>query len=364
MWLALVSLAYQTSKRSFCSTPPALFKFSNMLVAGRCSHLFRSFPKQPARQLACQPVSSGPVIKSSFHKRFHAASQRQSQFLDICLHNTHTVIAGLHSVTGLPWVLSLPLTGLLVRLIFITPLQLYSQKQLERQLALSPLIYAWSHIIRRRALSQHAAKGKAFFNNMVAVEFMKKTNELQKSMGVNRLGVLAPLLQFPIWLLFIETIRKMCGTHEGLLGLATRPFSNSEGDTAAGLASSVESTVVPLEPSMATEGALWFSDLLVPDPLLILPIILSASMFANISYQEKLSIKRHGDRSKWNKRVSRILKLVALAVVPLTLNVPSAMLVYWSSSALTALGQAVLMNHYFPIPPKITPCKPKRLRVF
>lgn len=269
------------------------------------------------------------------------------------------MIAGLHSVTGLPWVLSLPLTGLLVRLIFITPLQLYSQRQIERQLALQPLIHAWSHVIQRRVLSQHGAKGEDFYRTMVTAEVPKKTKELHKSLSVRGFGSMAPLLQFPIWLLFIETIRKMCGTHEGLLGLAARPFNESEADTANGAASTVGFNVVPLEPSMATEGALWFSDLLVPDPLLILPIVLSASMFANISYQEKQSMKRDGLRSKWNQRLSRILKLVALAVVPLTLNVPSAMLVYWSSSALTALGQAVLMNHFFPIPPKIKPCKPR-----
>lgn len=334
-----------------------------MLVAGRYSGLFRSFSKQPARQLAYQRLLSGPVIGSNFHRRFHAAPPRQSQFLDVCLHNSHTIIAGLHSVTGLPWVLSLPLTGLLVRLIFITPLQLYSQKQMERQVALSPLLYAWSYVIQRRILSQHGAKGEEFCKKLAAVEVAKKTKELQKSLGVSRLGSLTPLMQFPVWLLFIETIRKMCGTHEGLLGLATRPFSNSEEDTAVGPVSSMGSDVVPLEPSMATEGAFWFSDLLVPDPLLLLPIILSASMFANISYQEKLFIKRDGVRSRWNQRLSRILKLVALAVVPLTLNVPSAMLVYWSSSALTALGQAVLMNRYFPIPPKITPCKPNEASV-
>jgi len=328
-----------------------------MLVAGRYSRVFRSLPRRQARPFTCRQSSPGSVRSPYLHRSFHATPHHQSQFLDVCLHNTHTVIAGLHSLTGLPWVLSLPLTGLLVRLIFITPLQLYSQRQIERQLALQPLIYAWSHVIRRRVLILHGAKGEDFCRMTVAAEVLKKTKELHKSMSVRRSGSMAPLLQFPIWLLFIETIRKMCGTHEGLLGLAARPFGDSEADTAVGAASPVGSDIVPLEPSMATEGALWFSDLLVPDPLLILPVVLSASMFANISYQEKQSIKRDGLRSKWNQRLSRILKLVALAVVPLTLNVPSAMLVYWSSSALTALGQAVLINHFFPIPPKIRPCK-------
>lgn len=326
-----------------------------MLVADRYARLSKTFTKLPVSQIACKQTSP---ITSNFHRRFHATPQHRSQFLDVCLHNTHTVIAGLHSVTGLPWVLSLPLTGLLVRLIFITPLQLYSQKQIERQLALSPLIQAWGHVIQRRVLSEHGAKGEVFCKTMVTSEVAKKMKDLQTSMGISKFGSMVPLLQFPIWLLFIETIRKMCGTHEGLLGLATRTFSNSEGETADAIASTVGSDVVPLEPTMATEGALWFPDLLVPDPLLILPIILSASMFANISYQEKQSIERYGRRTKFNQRLSRVLKLVALAVVPLTLNVPSAMLVYWSSSALTALGQAIVMNRYFPIPPQIKPCKP------
>ena len=51
---------------------------------------------------------------------------------------------------------------------------------------------------------------------------------------------------------------------------------------------------VPLEDSLSTGGALWFSDLLAPDPFFILPTILSSAMFASIEVLLPASMSTRG----------------------------------------------------------------------
>ena len=155
-----------------------------------------------------------------------------------------------------------------------------------------------------------------------------------------------PLAQLPIWLTAIEAVRAMCGTRAGLLGMILR----SENAATAG---------VPTAPSLATEGILWFPDLLVPDPQLVLPFLLSGAVFLNLTHARS----GVGNQSVWQKRLHRSLMIVALALGPLTLQVPSAMLVYWISSSLLALLQAMILDRAMPMPPAIKPCDPmKRLK--
>jgi inner membrane protein COX18 len=282
-----------------------------------------------------------------------------TSILDICLQSTHTIISGLHDFTHLPWALSLPLTAILVRLVIATPLQWYVHHHVQRGLDILPLVHAWRYPIQRKVLAEHNHRGEAYCVKLANQEVKKKQSEIFKRFGLRRTAVLAPILQLPVWLLFVETIRRMCGTHEGLLGLVVKPFTSSIPTDTAVDAPIVESVAVPLEVSMGYEGALWFPDLLVPDPMLILPCVLSAALFANVSYNERRTIEGQGDlRSKFNIRITRILKTIALAALPLTLQLPSAMLVYWISSSVAALGQSFLFDRFLPYE-SIKPCKPE-----
>lgn len=212
-------------------------------------------------------------------------------------------------------------------------------------------------------------------------ELADKQTQIYKRWGCERWKPFLPLLQLPVWLVLVETIRRMCGTHKGLLGLVT-DWSSTGGDagkTAAasgtssdGLVQAVASVDVPLggleqlggdttaqsvlglEPSMATEGILWFTDLTAPDPMLILPFMLSASMLLNIFSKESNALP-YAQRSKGQQRLTRALAVVALAAGPLTLQLPSAILVYWISSGLLGYGQFVLLRHLMPMKAPITP---------
>ncbi|KAI4184216.1 MAG: hypothetical protein L6R41_004898 [Letrouitia leprolyta] len=180
----------------------------------------------------------------------------------------------------------------------------------------------------------------------------------------------------------------MCGTRGGLLGMLQDGLKKSVSDETVAddpnsvsessqwetifetsnsemappsvekvLADISEVSAVPIEPSLSTEGALWFPDLLVPDPHLILPFILSATMFANITYQERIAKKGSLTLGTFQRRLGNSFKIVVLAVGPLTLAVPSAIHVYWISSSAFALANNILLNWSSPI---VQPRKPKQ----
>ena len=332
-----------------------------MLLARQCVSSSHWLSKPLSTVSFVNRYHNSPIKSFTHIRQFHAAPRHQSQILDTCLEHTHTMIAGLHTFTGLPWALSLPLTAFLVRVIFITPLQIFSQKSMNHQIALLPLQHAWMQIIYRRAHTKHGVHGEKVVKRMAFQEMKGKKREIERAMGIKRLPRLVPLLQLPIWLLCIETIRRMCGTHEGLLGLITKSFETTETNDAIADASFSKQVSVPIEPSMASEGALWFPDLLVPDPWLLLPVMLSVSLLANISHADyQQGLRSGGKRSKFGTRLSRTLKLVALAAFPLTLHMPSAMLLYWISSSVTAFLQGLFVNYLLPLPPRVIPCKPRQ----
>ncbi|MCJ1321946.1 hypothetical protein MMC15_007291 [Xylographa vitiligo] len=228
---------------------------------------------------------------------------------------------------------------------------------MRRQFALQPLLSAWGSLMARRTGQEHGTRSAAYRDKKIKKELQEKRLEIYQRHGIIRGMFLAPLISFPVWLVFMETIRRMCGTQEGLLGLIAKAFDQPKGDEAAVAFPPVQVDVIStyIEPSMAFEGALWFPDLLVPDPMLILPFALSACFFATIMQQDRRVINRNGVLSKWHTRRSRIAKCVVLAIGPLTLHLPSAMLIYWMASSLTVLGQTMLLESVLPIPPAVLP---------
>jgi len=166
-----------------------------------------------------------------------------------------------------------------------------------------------------------------------------KREELYKRWGCSLWKSYLPLAQLPIWLVAIETVREMCGAGQGLLMA-----------TFGGLPESL--TAVPSEPSLAHEGMLWFPDLIVSDPHLALPFILSGVMLLNIGkFKEGQSIGQ--------RRFTRFLRVLALAIGPIMLQMPSAMLLYWISSAGFGYIQALVLDRVMPMKPTVVPCKSK-----
>lgn len=309
----------------------------------------------PVWSRVCNRISTNG--SSPLNRSFHSTPKANFPILDNCLSHTHSIITGLHSVTGLPWIATLPLLAVLVRTVLVTPLSIGRHTRSERWLAAQPILQAWRHVLQRKIMEENGTRGPAVCSKLLVYELNTKRKTVYKSMGIKLWPALAPLAQLPIWLLIIETLRRMCGTHEGLLGLLSKSLKSSDDtDTVA----TISPSVIPIEDSLATEGGLWFTDLLAPDPMLILPFALSGTIFANIYYQERQNSLADITPGKWGTRFSRTMKLLALAIGPLTLHLPSAMLLYWLSSAASAMVHNVMMDKYMPRSRGVSPCKPKQ----
>lgn len=310
------------------------------------------------------------VISSSIWYRPHTpARQAQRLFtarslLDSAVFTTHSVLDGIHATTGLPWVLSLPLSALIVRVVVAGPLVIYARRVTERQLALSPLLQAWAHQIQRQVgvEGRAAALMPLDFDRRIQKAVRRKQWELFQRWHCGRWRLMAPLGQFPVWLIVVETIRRMCGAGKGLLGWLmgkdTIAVDVDRGEVLADL-SMDRGNIVGINESLSREGALWFQDLLAPDPLLFLPFILSGTLLTHTFIGKKTILKMQ-EQSTIQRRLSNSGKVLALVVGPVALQVPSAILVYWISSSFFAMCQTVLLDKIMPIQPLVPPVKKER----
>ena len=296
------------------------------------------------------------VIPTTSNRSFHASPQRR--FIAECIDQTQTLIVSLHGASGLSWAATLPLTAMLIRLGLLGPLATYAHVKANQRRELQPLMYAWQHAIRRNVFKKYSARGPAECHKMASKQLYAKGRQIRKEMGVQIWKSSLSWLQLPVFLVAIESIRKLCGTHGGLLALMMkRPAETASRDDIlqdVGNASSYE-----LKESLADEGALWFPDLTVADPMLIMPFMLSGCLFANILFHERRATATGIVPGKWQLRLQHTMKIIALAIGPATLGVPSAMLIYWITSSICALGQNVFLQWYMPGKPLVTPCKPR-----
>lgn len=292
-----------------------------------------------------------------FHQRtFHVTSP--SRILDESFAITHSILTSFHTATGTPWVSTLPLAALIVRSFIIGPLSIYSQIIGQRRMALQPLQHAWVHLVRRKIFEKYAALGPIECNKLSKTEIAIKVAEIHERHGTQVWKGLVPYLQIPVFLIIIETLRKMCGTHAGLLGLLARSSTVPDDKVESITSDQIEHVSIPVEQSFTIEGALWFPNLLVPDPMFVLPFILSGSLLANIFYHSRQA----KSSNIWQRRINNTFKIMALAIGPLTLQVPSAMLVYWISSSAFALGHSMFLHKLIPRRSPVSPCKPQQER--
>lgn len=286
-------------------------------------------------------------------RHFHAS--RPNQLINEAVVLAHDLLDGVHSVTGLPWAASIPLTAILVRLTIATPLQIWSVSNARKIQKLSPLMVAWGKLYQGSVLNAARANGLYISPGVAQTQanmlFEKKRKAMYKRWKVLWWTRYMPLLQLPVWLAMMESIRRMVGMSGGLLSIVQGWVEGSP--TAPN---------IPVVQSFSTEGALWFTDLLAADPYGALPVILSAAVFTNVTWGWKVKTpeeiaKMHFRRQRILARVSGILKrsfqFSALLLWPVMTysEIPAGMLIYWISSTVFATAQTQII-------PKVLPGKP------
>ncbi|KAK4455108.1 mitochondrial inner membrane protein OXA1L [Podospora aff. communis PSN243] len=320
------------------------------------------------------PLHSHTQIQS--RRPFSAVSA-----LETTLTTTQHLFTELHNITGTPWYLTIPLIALSINLVTRFPLSIYARRVAVRRAKLTPLFQAWAIKHARDitfepkfAVSQKARHAE------IASRTKQTGKRIFKAWGVQRFKDFSPLGFFPVWLLGIESIRRLCGGPRGLIGtLVLGPdeatttatgdaiSASSDPADAASVAEITQDIVSSgADPSLATGGCLWFPDLMVADPLHILPLALSAVLVLHILPKSQAGIQRvFGlDRtsnqvveSQNPQRLTRAFLIMAVAIGPVTMDLPAALHLYWLSSATLTLIQTEVLAKLMPIPKqKVNPC--------
>lgn len=327
------------------------------------------------------------------------------------VHGTEDAILALHSASGLPWAATIPLVALAVNAVFRLPLSAYTQRVVQRRARVAPLLRAWRQrvdadvVVTERREPKDASK-----------EVERRMRVIQKRvyrhLGLAQWKLFLNLLSFPVWLVAIEAIRRICGGQTGLLGRllagdpseATTTAAEAAGTTAdtavssgagAGLetaaftTSQAASQAAPgaagflqpaqgiADPSLMTEGALWFPDLTAADPYLILPFALVGMLTVNLLPRNQEA--RNAIFGAWTppaqqlpgamppsprQRMSRGLLRGVIYCMPLgglvIMDMPAALHLYWLSSAAAHWAFSRALRAAMPAGDDAEPPKPCR----
>ena len=291
------------------------------------------------------------------HRKFQSRKYNSTaqQVLDVALYLPHELLQTVHSI-GFSWAAALPISALLVRACIYFPLfGLPAHRLNQRRIEALPLKQGWSHAaqisIKKDVLlkkSKNTKDLRRLANRSAKIRHLV----VDRDFNIGLLAGLRPMLQFPIFYTFAEIIRRMAGAPSSLLGLIFQHMPDStEGlDGSESMFGSVTTHNAYLEPTMASEGILWFKNLAVADPTHNLSFIVSATTFGYVWWST------HDSRSPRLNVLRVILLSGAVLIAPLTLNLPSAVLLFWLSSTTGAILQTILLNQLYPLPNAITKC--------
>ncbi|XP_003741477.1 mitochondrial inner membrane protein OXA1L [Galendromus occidentalis] len=216
----------------------------------------------------------------------------------------------LHSA-GLPWWAAIALTTVVMKTLMI-PLAVKAQRNATVMNNYMP------------ELQRHQLKLREARESGDILEASKAGNELAKftkEKNVNPLSSLVPvLIQGPVFISFFIALRKMAN--------------------------------LPME-SMKTGGLYWFSDLTVPDPYYVLPLVTCTTVL--VMFETGADGATRADNMR---NMKYVLRAVPFLMFPFTMGFPAAVLTYWTTSNFFALAQTTILRRpgvraMFNIPPLV-----------
>ena len=292
---------------------------------------------------------------------FHATSS--CSFVDIYT-PAHSILEYNHFI-GLPWAVAIPVTAGIVFSFTGLPIAYYIHKILQRQRNLDPQLVELRLKLQNQIMREDAHRTAAEREKRLDDLFLNSCTTLRKSHNCQHWKLWLVFTKFPIWYVMMETIRRMTGTEEGFVGLVRSVMGKQD-------SSGFSEPSAFVDPSLAAEGVLWFTNLQSADPYLILPFILSAMLFRRARYgggsidvvfKPRLEdiAKEHAkdpetpNLRKKELRRQRIAEVLALATGPATLQFPSAMLLYWIITIAAQDGAVFELRRWIPIRDHRTP---------
>ncbi|XP_033853863.3 mitochondrial inner membrane protein OXA1L [Acipenser ruthenus] len=202
------------------------------------------------------------------------------------------ILECLHLNLGLPWWGAIVVGTVLARCL-VFPVIVKGQREAAK---LNNHLPEMTKLTNRMNEAKHSGNkfdfSKAYSDMMI----------FQKKHDINPFrGFLVPLVQAPIFISFFIALRKMA--------------------------------YLPV-PSMQSGGLWWFTDLTLSDPLYILPLAVTGTMFAIIELGAESGVDNPNLRAM--KTVFRVMPFV---ILPLTISFPTAIFTYWMTSNVFSLAQ-------------------------
>lgn len=333
--------------------------------------------------------------------RLHTPGQRRHFSLadgaGVLLRGSELLITNIHTLTGGPWFLTIPLAAVAVGAVLRLPLTVYTHGVARRRAALVPLIQAHAAMVGRGLRGRTVPGLRTRMGDLVRA----RTSALSRAfaLGESR-SIVASVLSLPVFLSNLEVIRRMCGGSKGLLGNLVFASAGTEKAGGAVPASSASVEVggpspttadlvggdfaapapviqdalgaIAVEPTFATGGCLWFPSLLEADPYHILPFAVSTVLVAGMipsspeMRRDLFGMRPAGggkravqqSQSPGRRAFQRALLLLSFSIGPLTMDMPAAIHLYWLSSATFSLAVMKGIRILRPLPKHtIKPCK-------
>ena len=191
----------------------------------------------------------------------------------IIVDNLQKGLISVHDATGMPWWLEICLTTVVLRIVLLPLVYTEKKESIKRDTIIVPQIKKKMDVIReatRRKLQLRELRSdmqaKQWFNE----ESKKFRKELYLKYNAHPGRRLILILgHFPVWVLTSFSIGHLCSQNLHYIDQT-----------------SIRENILHALPQVGQEGTAWFPNLMLPDPMHILPVLLMASMVTSIRYNQ------------------------------------------------------------------------------
>ncbi|XP_077869134.1 cytochrome c oxidase assembly protein COX18, mitochondrial-like [Saccoglossus kowalevskii] len=228
----------------------------------------------------------------------------------------------IHNATHFPWWLAIIASTIAMRTVLHLPLGIMMQRILARMEITQPKINGQVEIVKQQL--EIMAKNEGWQESYKAERYQNEVKDIvrhyHKSEKCNPWRSLIPVSVHVItWMEMTQALGQMSGGSPTVFGTQMD---------------------VDFIPEFLNQGALWFSNMTVPDPYLILPTMLCIS---NLALIEMWNLRR-GPETKTQQRVKFILRGVSISMLPLASILPASIQLYWLTSSLCGIAQFFLLQ--------------------
>ncbi|KAJ2450774.1 hypothetical protein EV183_004061 [Coemansia sp. RSA 2336] len=224
---------------------------------------------------------------------------------------------------GLPWWAAIAGTTVAARLLIVTPLSIYQQRLIKRQNELRPVVEAWRPAIRSSLMIKLREQKKELsedeFLKQLNKAVMKKQSRVMMTQGCHPFfSILLSMSQMPIWVSLSVALRHLCGAAVPLFDGPNVSFVPAQG--------------------MSSEGILWFSDLLLTDSTMALPLTVFAVQMGNVflmhwRIRKQVMVGRVNSTPLLLRAIMGISYVIPFYILVLSFYQPAALVFYWTLSA-------------------------------